>query len=122
VENYAKIPQPVYTANNYYGDGVVPYERDTASAVSALATGAKIVEEADGVYLEMTLDSSFGALAPEVITTEKLGLPRITECPYDAPDGSDVAIDTDILDEKLPAVGALACLKPGKNRVRVWKK
>jgi hypothetical protein len=122
VENYAKIPQPVYTANNYYGDGVVPYERDTASAVSALATEAKIVEEADGVYLEMTLDSSFGALAPEVITTEKLGLPRITECPYDAPDGSDVAIDTDILDEKLPAVGALACLKPGKNRVRVWKK
>lgn len=122
VENYAKIPQPVYTANNYYGDGVVPYERDTASAVSALATGAKIVEEADGVYLEMTLDSSFGALAPEVITTEKLGLPRITECPYDAPDGSRVVIDTDILGEKLPAVGALACLKPGKNRVRVWKK
>ncbi|MBQ8402964.1 MAG: right-handed parallel beta-helix repeat-containing protein [Clostridia bacterium] len=122
VENYAKIPQPVYTANNYYGDGVVPYERDTASAVSALATEAKIVEEADGVYLEITLDSSFGALAPEVITTEKLGLPRITECPYDAPDGSRVVINTDILGEKLPAVGALAALHAGKNRVRVWKK
>jgi hypothetical protein len=123
VENYAKVPQPVYTAHNYYGDGVAPYERDRTSPKSALASNAKITEEADGVYLEMTLDSSFDDIRADVVTTESLGLPRITECPFDAPDGSDIKISQDIFGAqrgKNPTPGAIEGVKAGKVKVKIW--
>ncbi len=122
VEYYAREMQPVYTACNYYGDGVEPYDGDKCDLRSACASNARISDEADGVYLEITLDDGFDALKPEVITTEKLGTTRITESIYDAPDGSSVKVDKDVLGAPLPAVGAVAGLKPGKNRVLLIKK
>ena len=123
VENYAKVPQPVYTAHNYYGDGVVPYERDYTSPKSALASNAKITEEQGGVYLEMELDESFDGICADVVTTERLGLPRITECPFDAPDGSSIKISHDIFGAqrgKNPTTGAIEGIKAGKVKVKVW--
>jgi hypothetical protein len=122
VENYAKIPQPVYTAHNYYGDGVTPYERDATSVKTEALSEAKITQESDGVYLEMTLDTAFDTLEAQSVNTEMLGLPRITECPYDAPDGSAVKISSDIfgaLRHKNPTVGPIEGIKAGKVRVKI---
>ena len=122
VENFAKIPQPVYTAHNYYGDGVIPYERDNTSVKTALASNVKFMKEADGVYLEMTLDPAFDTLEAQTVTTEMLGLPRITDCPYDAPDGSDVKISSDIfgaMRHKNPTVGPIEGIKAGKVRIKI---
>ena len=122
VENYAKIPQPLYTAHNYYGDAVIPYERDHTSVKTSLATDAKITACEDGVYLEMTLDKDFDTLKAQTVTTEMLGLPRITECPYDAPDGTDVKISQDIfgvLRHKNPTVGPIEGITAGKVRVKI---
>ena len=51
-----------------------------------------------------------------------LGLPRITECPYDAPDGTDVKISQDIfgaLRHKNPTVGPIEGITAGKVRVKI---
>ena len=121
IEFYSRERQHVSMANNYYGDGVSVYERDTTSVSTSLATNACITEEADGVYLEITLDAGFDSLSPEIITTEKLGTPRITECDFENPDGTPITVDKDMLGAPLPAVGAVAGLKAGKNKVLIWK-
>ena len=109
-------------AHNYYGDGVPAYERDKNCVKTATATEAKITVEEDGVYLEMVLDESFASMQPEIIDTEKLGMPRISEARYENPDGSDIRVDVDIFGKKrgkCPTVGPIEGLGTGKVRVRL---
>jgi hypothetical protein len=122
VEYYAREEQPVFMAHNYYGDGVSAYERDTTSIKTDLATEAVITEEEGGVYLEMTLDEAFDGIKAEVITTEKLGMPRIVEALYENPDGSHIRITHDMLGTqrgKNPTAGPIEGIKAGKVRVKV---
>ena len=82
----------------------------------------KFTKEADGVYLEITLDPAFDTLEAQTVTTEMLGLPRITDCPYDAHDGSSVKISQDIfgaLRHKNPTVGPIEGIKAGKVRIKI---
>ena len=109
-------------AHNYYGDGVSVYERDTTSVKTDLATEAQIVEEADGVYLEMVLGEAFDEIRAEVITTEKLGMPRIVEALYENPDGTHIRITHDMLGTqrgKNPTAGPVEGIKAGKVRVKL---
>ena len=55
--------------------------------------------------------------------TETLGSTRLDEGIYDAPDGSAIVLDTDLVGNKraaVPTVGPLEGLKAGQNRVKVW--
>lgn len=122
IANYMLERQPAYMAHNYYGDGVPAYERDKNCVKTATATEAKITVEEDGVYLEMVLDESFASMQPEIIDTEKLGMPRISEARYENPDGSDIRVDVDIFGKKrgkCPTVGPIEGLGTGKVRVRL---
>jgi hypothetical protein len=114
--------QPVYMAHNYYGDDVMAYERDKECVTTRLATEARISREEDGVYLEMVLDEAFGKMEPEIIDTNKLGMPRISESRYENPDGSDIRVDVDMFGRKRgehPTVGPIEGLGTGKVKVRL---
>ena len=122
VEYYEREEQPVFMAHNYYGDGVSVYERDTTSVKSDLATEAQIIEKDGGVYLEMVLDEAFDSIKAEVITTEKLGMPRIVEALYENPDGSHIRITHDMLGAhrgKNPTAGPVEGIRSGKVRVKL---
>ena len=122
VEYYEREEQPVFMAHNYYGDGVSVYERDVTSVKTELATEAVITEEEGGVYLEMTLDEGFDGIKAEVITTEKLGMPRIVEALYENPDGTPIRIAYDMLGAKRgknPTAGPVEGIRSGKVRVKV---
>lgn len=93
---FSKFRQPVYTAHNYYADGVPAYERDHTSVKSETASDAKITEENGNVYLEMTIDESFASIKAETVDTKRLGMTRISEAPYENPDGSPITIDSDL--------------------------
>jgi hypothetical protein len=125
VESFAKEMQPMYAAHNYYGDGVPPYDRDHTSVKTETASGAVIVVEANGeVYLEMTLDEAFDTLEAEIVDTERLDVPRISELPYEAPDGSRIVVDCDLLGNprgKNPTTGPIEGLHAGKVRVLLTK-
>ena len=61
----------------------------------------------------------------EVMTTEMLGMPRIVEERYEAPDGLPIKFDTDICGEKRSGEvmpGPVADLRSGENRILVWRK
>ena len=125
VEYFMREKQPVYLANNYYGDGVPVYEKEKNPVASALASEVKFIEEADGLYLEITLDEGFDGMKNPIITSEMLGMPRLVEERFENPDGTPIEIDSDMLGVKRagnPKAGPIEALKAGKNRIKVWSR
>ena len=125
VEYFMREKQPVYIANNYYGDGVGAFEREDGAVLSDVASEVQIVEAEDGLYLEITLDASFEGMLTETVTTEMLGMPRLVEERFENPDGSPVRVDTDMLGNVRganPTAGPIEGLKAGKNRIKIWDK
>jgi hypothetical protein len=122
---FATVPQPVYTAHNYYGDSVPAYERDHTAIKSETASDAKITEENGNVYLEMTIDESFATLTPAVVDTKRLGMPRISEAPYENPDGSPITIDFDLFGNKRgehPTAGPIENIGTGRVKILIAKR
>jgi hypothetical protein len=122
VEYYAREKQPAYMSGNYYADGVPAYERDKNSVCTNSAANAKIIVEEDGIYLEMDIDACFHDVKTEIITTQKLGMPRITEALFENPDGTPITLDTDILGNKRsdsPTAGAIEGISAGRVRIKI---
>lgn len=122
VEYYAREKQPAYMSGNYYADGVPAYERDKNSVCTNSAANAKISVEEDGLYLEMNIDECFNDVKTEIITTQKLGMPRITEALFENPDGTPIILDTDILGNKrgeAPTAGAIEGISAGRVRIKI---
>ncbi len=124
-EAFSFEKQPLFTAHNYYGDGVMPYERDRTSVKTRLATNARVYEKDGNVYLEMTLDESFATLLPEIVDTARLDMPRISEALYENPDGTPITVDTDLLGKKRgthPTAGPIEDLGTGRVKLLIAKR
>ena len=70
----------------------------------------------------MDIDACFNDVKTEIITTQKLGMPRITEALFENPDGTPITVDTDILGNKRstsPTAGAIEGISTGKVRVKI---
>lgn len=124
-EAFDHVKQPVYIHRNCYFNGASAYEKETGALVSGKDLEVWIERAEDGAYLNITVPEELFSNTGEVITTEQLGMPRIVEERYEAPDGSAILFDTDICGEKrgkevLP--GPVSSLKEGENRIPVWKK
>ena len=56
----------------------------------------KLVEKADGFYLEIRFDKAWAAeRTRKLVTTELLGKAAIPNLPYEQPDGTPIRINTD---------------------------
>ena len=58
----------------------------------------------------------------EAVTSGRLGMTRISEGRFEAPDGSDIKIDTDLVGNAFTGTvlaGPLQRLHAGKNRVKI---
>ena len=125
VEYYMRERQPVYIANNYYGDGVQAYDKEKGAFLTDCPSEAVITEEADGVYLTITLAEGFDKMATETVTTEKLGMPRLTEEPYENPDGTPICVDFDLFGNargEHPTAGPIEGLTAGTQKILLLKK
>ncbi len=125
IETYINVRQPAYINNNYYIDGAKAFENEKHSCTSAIPSNIRVIPENDGVYLEMTLDKNITETSAEMITTKTLGLPRISEAPYENPDETPICIDKDILGnlrKKNPTCGPVEDLKPGTQRILILKR
>ncbi len=124
-EAFDHVKQPVYIHSNCYFNGASSYKKESGALVSGKDLEIRLEKAEDGVYLNINVPEELLSHTVEVITTKRLGMPRIVEERYEAPDGAAVAFDTDICGERrgrdvLP--GPAASLKKGKNRILVWKK
>ena len=124
LEQFKHVKQPVYIRGNAYLKGAKPYEREENTYVSDTDPAVRIVEEDGKTYLELNVEKGMLEIPTEVYGTEKLGMPRITEAPYENPDGTPIVFDTDYLGQERsgqPAAGPMEGLKEGMNRILVWE-
>ena len=124
-EAFDHVKQPVYIHRNCYLNGASAYEKEEDGFMSGVTPDIRIEETEEGVYLNITVPEEMQGHTGEIMTTEMLGMPRIVEERYEAPDGSAIIFDTDICGEKrsgevLP--GPVADLRSGENRILVWRK
>ena len=123
LEQFKHVKQPVYIRGNAYLKGAKPYEREENTYVSDTDPAVRIVEEDGKTYLELNVEKGMLEIPTEVYGTEKLGMPRITEAPYENPDGTPIVFDTDYLGQARsgqPAAGPMEGLKEGMNRILGW--
>ncbi|QQE77920.1 right-handed parallel beta-helix repeat-containing protein [Alicyclobacillus sp. SO9] len=121
---FHNVEQPVYINHNAYFNGAEPFEKERANYVEKqFNPQMAIVEEDTAVYLVIDLPATFDEMLGEVQTTETLQRVRIVDADFENPDGSEIAVDTDLLDEKrgaTSAFGPVTALQKGKNRVKIW--
>lgn len=124
VEQFMQVKQPVYIRGNAYLDGAEAFEREEDGYHAVKASQTRItVEENGGTWLEINADKEMLQMATRIYSTADLEMPRITEAPYENPDGSPIVWNTDYFDTvraEHPVPGPVEGLKEGYNRIRVW--
>jgi hypothetical protein len=119
---YAKVMQPVYLGGNVYCGTAQPF-RAEGDAVKAAAMPAQLAMQDGCAVLTVTVpQEALRTAAP--VSTQSLGIPRMTEAPFDNPDGTPVDFAPDMLgvrrgDGAVP--GPLAALIAGENKITVWQ-
>lgn len=124
LENFEKVQQAVYINQNAYFNGAIPFKGEKEKYVSESKLSAAVFEEDGITWLEMDVAEDFLEFRGQLIDTKVLGRVRITEMPYEDPEGNPIVIDTDYFGEKrdqtLP-IGPFTHLKKGKNRIKLWE-
>ena len=123
-EQFVLVAQPVYINRNAYLNGAAPFHREAERFEGSADPRARLSVEGNAVYLELEVEDGLLGLPTQILRSEDLGMPRVVEAPFDAPDGSLITLDTDYLGHprsEAPAAGPLEVLKPGFNRICVWQ-
>jgi hypothetical protein len=124
VGEFQLVEQPVYINNNMYLNGAEAFERENDKLVdNRFNPSLHIIDEGENVYLSCELPDSYENLLGKIHSTATLERVRIVDADFENPDGSDVSLDTDFLDEQkadMSSVGPISLLKRGKNYIKVW--
>lgn len=120
---YPKTPQAVYIHNNVYLRGSEPYEGELDNVVLPdVDPRARVVEDEQGTWLEMELPAAALEAGCALVSTCALGLTRTADAAFEAPDGSPITFDVDLVGERRAGTvvpGPVQALASG-SRVRVW--
>jgi len=120
---FLPVKNPVMIHENLYVGGAAPYAKETGAVVSDVAPELTVACDRDKVVVEITLPDDFTAQQVPVPTTATLGRVRFPDLLFEAPDGSDIQLDTDLVGAVAdgPVVpGPIQSLKAGRNTVVVW--
>lgn len=125
VEQFERVRQPAYIDGNVYLRGAKAFAREENNYLEESAADVAVVTEGGKVYLEATLPEGAFQVKTETVTTRKLGMARIAQAQFENPDGSEIAVDQDMLGQarsEAPVPGPLEGMKAGKNRILIWKR
>jgi alpha-N-arabinofuranosidase len=126
LSKYDAARLPVWLEGNVFLKGTKPSTHEKAPLLKPTGDPAvKLVEKADGVYLDLTLDKAWSVeQTRKLVTTELLGKATISDLPYEQPDGKPIRIDTDYFgkmrNEGNPFPGPFELPKGGKQMLKVW--
>lgn len=124
VEEFEKVEQPVYISDNAYLGGAEPFEREVSKIVDkSFQANLQIIEDGDNVYLSCELPEGFENFQCRLHSTQTLKRVRIVDAEFERPDGSELILDSDYLDQQKrdrSSLGPISLLKAGKNYIRIW--
>jgi alpha-N-arabinofuranosidase len=123
---YDEAKLPVWMAGNVFLEGAKPskYE-ETPDVKPDFATEIKLIEDADGYYLELKLDKIWATeQTRQLVSTSLLGKAAIPDLPFENADGSPIRISIDYFGNKRnaanPFPGPFELSTGGKQRIKVW--
>jgi alpha-N-arabinofuranosidase len=96
LSQYDSSATPVAMDGNVFFKGAKPSKFETAPVVKPeFDPGLKLVEEADGWYLEINLDQAGSGPTRKTVTTQLLGRAVVPNAAFEHPDGTPISINTD---------------------------
>ena len=119
------VRQPVYINNNSYLAGAKGFEKEKNKIESDYDPKIRVSEENGSFYLEIDIPEYGLVTDAQQVRTHNLPIPRITEAPYEKPDGTELVIDRDyfgICRAGSPTAGPFEGIEPGKHRLLVWQR
>jgi alpha-N-arabinofuranosidase len=117
---------PVWMNGNVFFKGTKPCKHETNPVLNPGSDPAvKLVEKADGFYLEATLDKTWARQRTrKLVTTDLLGKTVISDVSFERPDGTSLKIDTDYFgnrrSEANPTPGPFENPGTGSLSIKVW--
>lgn len=121
--NFDKVRQPAFIEGNAYLNGAPAWQHEEHHFLGTDESVIEIHEEEDGVYLTLDVQKEMLDLFTEIVSTQTLGMPRITQAPFDDPQGKPIRLDYDYLGAQRgeqPVPGPLEKLQEGSNYIKVW--
>ena len=125
---YDTATLPVQLEGNVFLNGAKPSTHDASTLVHPdFDPQLNLIENAGLFHLEIQ-SAPAPATAPrgKLVTTDLLGKARISDCPYENPDGSPVSIDTDYFgiprQAAQPVAGPFATITRSCQSIQVWPK
>ena len=122
---YYKVPQPVYVDGNaYYGSAKGFRAEENGRSTPGFPANTHIVLDGESAYLELDLPEKPLCEKAGYLATADLGMPRITEEPFENPDGTAITFDCDVTGAVRNAqttIGPLEALQTGHNHILVWR-
>ncbi len=124
-ERFRGVGQPAYLRANAYVNGALAYELEQDPRVVEGPASFSVADEGERVYLHATVPDSLGSALSGVVTGADLPQVRFADADFEAPDGSLLVLDTDLVGTRKDAgqhhpVGPLASLVAGRTRTRLW--
>jgi alpha-L-arabinofuranosidase len=123
---YDAAQLPVWMDGNVFLKGTKPSKREEAPLhLPDFDPAIRLVEKADGFYLEITLDRAWATQRTrQRVTTALLGKAAIPNLPFERPDGSPLEIATDYFGQERsqsnPMPGPFEHLGQGRLDLKVW--
>lgn len=110
IETFKKERQPVYINNNMYLNGATHFDGEERFYEAENECKISISEKQGAIYIEMDIPENPQIKNTKIISTHTLEVPRISESLYEAADGTNIIIDTDLFGIKRgdkPTVGPI---------------
>lgn len=124
VELYDQVENPVLINNNAYYKNAKAYCDEVNNVISEIEASVHFLENLDGkVFMKFDVPPEFANYETAIIDSSAFILPRISNLPYEDPQGNSIIFEEDYFKEKRGLqnnLGPFNCLKPGHNIIQVW--
>jgi len=123
VEIYLGLPQPVYVRDNAYLAGARPFDLESSAVVVEAGPHPAVRLVDSQVWLDVDVPADVTARRIPPVRTSDVEHVRFVNADFEAPDGSELVLDTDLIGDRTAApapIGPLNSLKPGHNTYLVW--
>ena len=96
LSQYDQAPLPVWMDGNVFLNGARPSNQEKEPLIKpGFDPALKLVEKADGFYLEIAFDKAWAERTCNLVNTERLGKAAIPNLPYERADGTPIRINSD---------------------------
>ena len=121
---YEKAELPIFVNGNVYLKNAKKFSKESTQLEIKINPEINIIENGNGIFLEMNFDGKITEMKNQLVTTELLGKAKIPNVGFENRDGSPYTIDTDFLgnqrDKKNPTAGPFENPGKGKISIKVW--